>query len=244
MLEGGREEVARADGDADGQRALEGALGGVALDGEAGIDADAGEEVAAHGGAGPLGGDHDDIHALGSVDAGQLAVDPAEAVGEVEGLALGEVGFHAREDVLQGAVVHEHHDDGGLFAGLLDVEEADAGLEAVLLGAGPIALEAGILADDDLNAVVAHVERLGGALDAVADDGDDLVLEDLLGLLQGEFGTGDDVFLRSAKINLGHNSMLLLVPSGKQARNNRIPGGGRQAVCWGKTKWRGRRVRA
>ncbi len=39
VLEGGREQVARADGDAEGQAALLGPAGGVLLDGEAGIDA-------------------------------------------------------------------------------------------------------------------------------------------------------------------------------------------------------------
>ena len=51
---------------------------------------------------------------------------------------------------------------------------------------------------------------MGDLETAVADDGDDFVLEDLLGLLQGKFGAGDDVFLRSAKINLGHNSYSFL----------------------------------
>ena len=44
MLKGGGEEVARADGDTDGQGAFGGAPGGIAFDGEAGIDADAGKE--------------------------------------------------------------------------------------------------------------------------------------------------------------------------------------------------------
>ena len=46
------------------RRALAGAAGGVLGDGEAGVDADAGEEVAAHGGAGALGGDQDHVHVL------------------------------------------------------------------------------------------------------------------------------------------------------------------------------------
>jgi hypothetical protein len=150
-------------------------------------------------------------------------------VGEVEGLAGGEVGLDAREDDLEGAVVDEHHDDGGLLAGFLDVEEGLAGLEAVLGGAVPVALEAGILADDDVEAVVAHVERLGGALDAVADDGDGFVLEDLLGLLQGEFLAGDDVFLHSAKINRGHDSLLLACSFWEQPWHNRSLRDGRQA---------------
>ena len=48
VLERGREQIAGADADADRQAAFFGAAGGVLLDGEAGIDARAGEEIAAH----------------------------------------------------------------------------------------------------------------------------------------------------------------------------------------------------
>ena len=55
VLEGGGEQVARADADAEGEAALFGAAGGVLEDGVAGVDAGAGQEVAAHGVPEPLG---------------------------------------------------------------------------------------------------------------------------------------------------------------------------------------------
>ena len=181
------------------------AAGGVLGHGETGVDADAGEEVAPHGCAGAFGGHQNDIHVLGGVDAGQVAIDPAEAVGEVERLAFGEMGLDAGPDGFERAVVDEHHDDGGFGAGFFDVEEGLAGFEAVLDGAFPVALETGVLADDAPDAVVAHVQRLGGALHAVADDGDDFILQNLARFFQREFRAGDDFFFDSTKINFGHN---------------------------------------
>ena len=70
VLEGGREQVAGADADAERQAALLGAAGGVLVDGEAGVDAGAGEEVAAHVQARALGRDHDHVHVLRRDDAG------------------------------------------------------------------------------------------------------------------------------------------------------------------------------
>ncbi len=54
--------------------------------------------------------------------------------------------------------------------------------------------------DDDVDAVVALVERLTGALHAVADDGHGFVLQDLLGLGQGKFFAGDDIFYGAAEV--------------------------------------------
>ena len=59
-------------------------------------------------------------------------------------------------------------------------------------------------ADDDVDAVVLHVERLAAALHAVAEDGDGFILQYILGLLQREFLAGDDFFDRTTKINLCH----------------------------------------
>ncbi len=114
-----------------------------------------------------------------------------------------------RPDGALGGVGHEHLDDGAAPDGFVDFEQGLAGFPAVLDGAVPVALEGAGLADDDVEAVVAQVERLRRALDAVADDGDGFVLEHLAGLGHGEFLPRDDFFLDSAKINSCHNSMFL-----------------------------------
>lgn len=61
------------------------------------------------------------------------------------------------------------------------------------------------LAYDDVEAVVAQVERLSGALYAVADDGDRLVFEDFACLLQWKLFAGDDGFVYTAEIDLCHS---------------------------------------
>jgi hypothetical protein len=73
----------------------------------------------------------------------------------------------------------------------------------------PIPLELAGLADDDIEAVVAEVQRLGRALNAVTDDGDDFVLEHLAGSRHGEFLPCDDLFLHSAEVDHCHTSGLL-----------------------------------
>ena len=68
------------------------------------------------------------------------------------------------------------------------------------------------LADDHIDAVVAHVERLGGALHAVAENGDDLVFQDFLGLGKGEFLAGGDVLDLVGEFDLCHD-VVPLCPS-------------------------------
>jgi len=206
MLERGREEVPRAHRDADRQGAVERHAGRVLRHGEAGVDADAREEVAAHRGARAFRGHQDHVDVRAGLDARQPVIDEAETVGEVERLAGGHERRDARPHLLDRGVVHEHHDDRGLLAGLLDIEERLARLEAVFHRALPVAGETLVLANDDIDAVVAHVERLRRALHAIANDGDDLILEDLLRLLQGIFFACDDGFHNTAKINLRHVS--------------------------------------
>ena len=60
------------------------------------------------------------------------------------------------------------------------------------------------LAHDDPESVVAQVERLSGALHAVADDGDGLVLECFERFFQRKFLAGYDVLFDAAAIELCH----------------------------------------
>ena len=124
-------------------------------------------------------------------------------MGEVERLARGEVFFDDGPYGDLPGVGQQVLDDRGALGGLLDVEERFARHPAVGDGLVP-ALGAFALADDDVEAVVAEVQRLAGALHAVADDGDGLVFEDLEGFFQGEFFAGYDVLFDAAEIDLCH----------------------------------------
>lgn len=79
-----------------------------------------------------------------------------------------------------GGVGEQVHDDGGLANVLVDVEEVLAGDPAILDGLLP---RSTVLADtdDDVEALVAEVEALAVALGAVADEGQSVVLEVVLG---------------------------------------------------------------
>ena len=155
----------------------------------------------------PFGRDHDDIHVLGRHHAGQVPVGDGEAVREIERVAGLEVLLHHGPDGALGGVRHQHLDDGAAAHGLINLEQGLARHPAVLDRAVPVALESAGLADDDLEAVVAQVERLGRPLHAVADDGDRLALEHLARPGHREFLARDDLFLRSAKIDNCHNCM-------------------------------------
>ena len=90
-LEVGLEEVAGADGDTEGQGAVECTAGGVLVHGVGGVDAAALQEETAHRGAGALRGHHDHVDILRRNDAGAVVEGDTEAVGEIERLAGGQV---------------------------------------------------------------------------------------------------------------------------------------------------------
>ena len=207
-LEVGLEEVAGTDGDTEGQGALERTAGGVLVDGERRIDATALQEQTAHGGAGALRGHHDHVDVLRRDDAGAVVEGDAEAVGEVERLAGGQVLLDHGPLRDLGGVGKEVFDHGRLLAGLLDAEEGLAGHPAVrdslVVGL------AGALANDDVDAVVLEVQGLSGALDAIADHGDNLVLKDFTGFFNRKLIAGDDVLDHSAEIHLCHTLLVFI----------------------------------
>ena len=69
------------------------------------------------------------------------------------------------------------------------------------------------LADDDVDAVVAHVQRLSAALNAIAQDGHGLVAEHLLEPFRRIIRPLDDRFDRTADLDLSHESRSLLFTS-------------------------------
>ena len=126
--------------------------------------------LAAHGVAGTLGGDHENIHIFGRND---LAKVDGKAVSESQGLALGQMGL----DVLLVhigllLIVDQDHDD------VRSLGRVGGGhnLQAGGLGLGP-AFGAVVQADDDVDAALMQVEGVGVPLGAVADDRHGLVLQ-------------------------------------------------------------------
>ncbi len=206
VLEGGGEEIAGADGDPDGQRPFLGASGVVLMNGVAGVDATPGQEVPPHAGPRALGRDQDHVEVVGWHHAGLIVVDDGEAVGEVERVSLAEVRLDGGPERHLPRVGDQVLDDGGPLHGLHPGEERLARLPAILLGLVPRALALRRAADDDVDTVFLHVERLGRALHAVTEHGDDLIAKHLSRPLQREFLPGDDLLDDSAKIYFCHFS--------------------------------------
>ena len=118
----------------------------------------------------PLGRDHKHVHVLGGFDLAEVDI---EAVGEQQGLAGPQMGLDI--PFVHGSLMfvrQQDHDHVGLFGGL----GGGKGLEAVLLGKLVIGT-AGALADDDVDARIAQILRMGMALAAVTEDGHGLALE-------------------------------------------------------------------
>ena len=164
--------TAAADTPAIGQGDIPGIAGSVL--GHAGQIGHAGAlgELTANDMSGSLGGAHDDVDVLGSLD---VAVVDVEAMGEGQGIAGLEVGSDELfVDLGLGLIGGEDHDDVGLGRGLCHAHDLEAGLGSLLSGRGALAQ-----ADADVAAGVHEIERVGVALRAVADDGDFLSLDDL-----------------------------------------------------------------
>ena len=158
-------------GTADAQRVSQadvpGIAGGILLHGNQAGYTLACQVLAAHGVAGALGGDHDDVHVLGGLDAAEVDV---EAVGEGQSLAGSQVGLDAL--LVQGGlllVVNQDHDDIGGLGGFRGGHDG----HALGFGLGP-ALGAGVQTDDDVHAALLQVKSVGVTLGAVADDGNGL----------------------------------------------------------------------
>ena len=132
LLERRREEVARADRDADREREVARLARRILRHGVGRVDARAVQEVAAHVRARALRRDHDDVHVRTRLHARELVVDVREAVREVERLARRHVLLDLLPDIADRTIGGEHHDDVALLGGLLDGEERLAGHPAVL----------------------------------------------------------------------------------------------------------------
>ena len=67
------------------------------------------------------------------------------------------------------------------------------------------------LANDYIETVVSEVQCLSGPLNAIADDGDRLILQYFLGFLQRKFFSGGYVFFCTTKIEFCHDMRIFLV---------------------------------
>jgi hypothetical protein len=201
LLEGRLVEVSAADAHTQRNGLLLSLACHILVDGDGGVNATALTEKRAHGAAGAFWGDEDDVDIGRHVDLGLLLKDRGEAVREVEGLlslamvanasckaraliekifktylALGDLGLQGGPGLALGSITKQVHDNSTPRDGLINLEEVLARHPAILLGVLP---RLAVLphADDDIEAIVTHVEGLGMALRAVADDGHSVILE-------------------------------------------------------------------
>ena len=205
FFEGGREEIARADTDTESHTAFFGVAGRVLMNRKAGVDARAAEEVAANVEAGTFRSNEDYIHVFRRNDFGEIVINDRETVAEVEGVARIQIAFDLRPADFLRSIRQEVLNNGTLLNGFFDFEERFARHKAVFFRAVPVLHELFGLPHNNVEAIVAQVQRLGRTLYTIPDDRDGFFFENLAGFRQREFFTSDDGFFCSAKINNCHD---------------------------------------
>ncbi len=203
LLKGGFEEEPAADTDADRDAALARTARRVLVDGERAVDAAAVQEEPSDRRTRALRGAQDHVDVPGRHHAGLLAVNDREAVGEVDGRTRLKIRADLIPALLLRRVVEQVEHDCGLLDRLAHVlQQRLAFLPAfppgqIVVGIAPVA-------DQDVQAVVAQVERLGAALRAVTDHQDLLVLQDLTDLGHRVIAALDDRFLHATNFERSH----------------------------------------
>ena len=184
LLEGGLVEVTGTNGNTHGNGLLLGLAGDVLVDGNGRVDTTTLTEEGTDGTAGALGGHEDDIDILGGLDLGEVLEDGGETVGEVESLALGDLGLERGPGLTLSSVGEQVHDDSTLLDGGVNIEQVLAGDPAILDGLLP---RSTILPDtnNDIETLVTQVQTLAVTLRAITDQSKGVVLEELLELLTG-----------------------------------------------------------
>ena len=124
-------------------------------------------------------------------------------MGEIEGLAGGEVGLDDGPHGHHRSVGKQAEDDVAPLRCLVYAEESLAGHPAV--GYRLLVCLALALAYDDVETVVAEVERLSGALDTVSEDGYLLAFKYFTCVVESEFFACDHVLFYSAEIHFCHS---------------------------------------
>src|SRR5262249_3279264 len=149
----------------------------------------------------------DHIDVLGRNDASLFLVGDAEAVREIQGLACGQKSFQRRPVILLASVGEQILDDGPLLGRLVQRKQRLAIDPAVLLGEIPTA--AGVAqADNDMDAVILHIERLPAPLNAVPQDRDRFLAENGLEPLRRIIRALNHGFGSVANLNLPHEEPL------------------------------------
>ena len=180
-LEVGFEHVARAYAYTDSHGALFGLACSVLVNSIRAVNSAAFEEERAERCARTLGSYHDNVDVSGGNDVCAFLVGYCETVREIERLAGCEVLFDFGPYLYLSRVAEEHAYDCAFFGSFFDREECLAGNPSV--GNAFFIGFALTLANDYVEAVVAEVACLSGALYSVAQHGDGLVFEHFAGFV-------------------------------------------------------------
>src|SRR3989344_3447179 len=159
VLEGRLEQVARAERDAERERTLFRMARRVLLDGVARVDAATVQRIDADAPARTFGRNEDDVDIFRRLDARLTIEHHAEAVREVERLALGQIRFERRPREHLAGVGNEKLNDRAALCRFFGREERLAGDPPIFDGL-LVRRRARLVAAHDIDAVAAHVEGL------------------------------------------------------------------------------------
>lgn len=117
---------------------------------------------------------------------------------EVKGFACGEIFFQRGPYGHNGSVREKAHHDCRTLGSFFNREERLTGHPTV--GNSLVVGLAGALADDDVEAIVAEVHTLTGALYTVSYHCDCFILKHFAGFFEGEFVANDNSFFHTSKV--------------------------------------------
>ena len=211
FLESRFKQISRTHCEAEGASAFGRIASGILIYGKARVDALTFEEQAANRGARTLGGHEDDIDILAGNNKCLVGIDDAETVGEIKRLARSKVWLDEGPVFLLPRIRKQVLHHGALGCRFFDGEEGHAGLPAVLNGEIPrTALVA--QTDDDIEAVVTHIERLATPLNAITQYRDGFLAKNRTDLVSRIIRTLVNLFRARTDADFFHDDLVKNLP--------------------------------
>ena len=132
-----------------------------------------------------------------------IFVDNAEAVREIESLALGQMRQELGPLLFLACIGKQVLNDRSFGGRFFHRKQSFAGNPAILFGQIP-APSLFALANDDVDAVIFHIQRLAPSLNAIAKHSHRFLAENLLQALRGKVRTFGNGFSAIANLDLSH----------------------------------------
>jgi len=207
ILEGGREEVTRTNGDTQCQGAVKRPSCEILEDSKTGVNTMAGQEIGAHTGPRSLGSHQDHIDMSGRNNPRLLLVHHRETMREIKGIPFVQTRLELGPDQPLCGIRHQILDDGTPAGRLFHREKGLPRNKTVTYRLVPVLFELRRLPDDHPEPLVTHVQGLRRPLYPVSDDRNHLIFQYFPCFLHRELLAENHVLHFPAKTDFCHNNL-------------------------------------